>query len=64
MVFDGADTDIDLQLLDSSGGGAGCLYRNDKEITATLQPGTYYLVLDTYVAGGAEQVGEYLLVLM
>ena len=64
MVFDGENVDIDLHLLDSSGGGAGCLYRNDKEISATLQPGTYYLVLDTYVSSGVEKVGEYLLVVM
>ncbi|MBL8954212.1 MAG: SGNH/GDSL hydrolase family protein [Myxococcaceae bacterium] len=53
--------DIDVHLLDATKTAAGCLQRNDKSITAALAAGTYYLALDTYVSGGVERAGEYLL---
>jgi hypothetical protein len=64
MVFDGDNVDIDLHLLDSTAAGAGCIARDDREVTASLQPGTYHLVLDTYVKSGVEKAGEYLLVVL
>jgi hypothetical protein len=65
LVFDGDDVDIDLHLLDGTGNAAtGCLARDDKLIVKALQPGSYHLVLDTYVTGGVEKAGEYLLVLL
>jgi hypothetical protein len=64
LVFDGDDVDIDLHLLDSTARGAGCIARDDKQVIAMLQPGTYHLVLDTYVKDGVEKAGEYLLVVL
>jgi hypothetical protein len=64
IVFDQGEVDIDLHLLDASGSAAGCLARDDKLITKTLQPGTYHLVLDSYVKSGVEKAGEYLLLVL
>lgn len=58
--------DIDLHLLQGAA-AADCILRNDKELTATLEPGRdYTLVLDSYVPAntGAPRSGEYLLVLL
>ncbi len=57
------DADIDLHLL-SAPNGTDCLTRNDKVIAQTLQPGTYWLSLDTYESSTAVLPGEYLLVVM
>lgn len=54
-------SDIDVHLMTDPASGAGCTIRNDKQIVTTLQPGTYWLSLDTYVTGGAAKSGEYLL---
>lgn len=56
--------DIDVHLLRDTVSGAACVTRNDKTITSALTPGTYFLALDTYVAAGVEQAGEYALVVM
>jgi len=54
------NTDVDVHLL-SALDVASCLQRNDKEVVAALQPGTYYFSLDTFVpADGTPRVGEYL----
>lgn len=55
--------DIDVHLLIAPN-GTDCLARNDKVITRTLQPGTYWLSLDTYESSTAVLPGEYLLVVM
>jgi len=60
-VHDRGTTDIDLHLLDETASEAGCLARHHQIIEATLEPGTYHLVLDTFVSGGAARSGEYLL---
>ena len=52
--------DIDVHLMNDPTSGAGCVLRNDKLIVTTLQPGTWWLSLDTFVSGGAKS-GEYLL---
>ncbi len=65
IVFDGDNVDLDLHLLDASANPAsGCLARDDKLIVKSLPAGTYHLVVDTYVTGGAEKAGEYLLVVL
>ena len=54
------NTDVDVHLL-SALDVASCLVRNDKEVVAALQPGTYYFSLATFVpADGTQRVGEYL----
>ena len=63
-VFARGPVDIDLHLL-SGLDVADCLKRADKDFTATLAPGTYYFVLDTFVpADGTPRSGEYLFLLL
>ncbi len=57
------NADVDVHLL-TAPTGAACVARNDKLLTQSLAPGTYWLSLDTYVTGGAPQAGEYLLAVM
>jgi hypothetical protein len=64
MVLDRGDVDIDVHLLDATGTAAGCLDRDHRAVVADLAPGRYLLVLDTFVDGGVELAGEYLLVVM
>jgi formylglycine-generating enzyme required for sulfatase activity len=53
-------TDIDLQLFKTlSINSPGLIQRNDKEIEVTLEPGEYYLSLDSYGAEGATYEGAY-----
>jgi len=60
-VFVRGGVDIDVQVLNQLAADA-CLERNDKEIVIDLPPGTFYLLLDTFVpADGSARVGEYLL---
>ncbi len=59
FALNGAD--IDVHLMNSPTSGAGCVLRNDRQIVTTLQPGTWWLSLDTYVAAGTAKSGEYLL---
>ncbi len=60
-VLDRAGVDIDIQLLDASGDvdEASCIVRHDTLVQLTLEPGVYAFALDTYVAAGIEQSGEY-----
>jgi hypothetical protein len=64
IVLDRRDVDIDVHLLDASATTAGCLARDDALLEADLTPGTYHIVLDSYVASGTEKSGEYAFVLM
>ncbi|MEZ4434539.1 MAG: SGNH/GDSL hydrolase family protein [bacterium] len=62
-VLDRGLVDIDLHLL----GGpdpATCLDRDHRELVASLDPGEWYLVADTFVAAAGERAGEYLLVIV
>jgi hypothetical protein len=44
---------------------AGCIARDDRLIEITLDPGTYYFALETYVDGqGVEQSGDYTFVVL
>ncbi len=61
-VFDRGGVDIDVHLLDESASEAGCLARDDLEIEAALDPGVYYIALDTFVSGGGANSGEYFVV--
>jgi hypothetical protein len=64
MVLDRGDVDIDVHLLDASATAEGCLDRDHRAVVADLAAGRYFLVLDTFVSGGVELAGEYLLVVM
>jgi hypothetical protein len=64
MVIDQTGVDIDLHLLDTTPETDRCIARNDKVITATLDPGTYWFSLDTFVSSGVQQSGEYVFVLL
>jgi hypothetical protein len=60
-VRNDAFTDIDIHLL-SALDEAACLARNDRALSRFVEPGTYYLVADTWVDGtGVERVGAYTL---
>ncbi|TVQ86448.1 MAG: SGNH/GDSL hydrolase family protein [Deltaproteobacteria bacterium] len=60
-VADLGDADIDVHLLDETGTTAGCIARGHRTVEGTLPPGTYTVVLDTFVNhAGIELAGEYL----
>jgi hypothetical protein len=64
-VLDMEGVDIDVHLLDESASGEGCIERGDHFVEATLEPGTYHFVLDTWVNGGGTPLaGEVLFVLV
>jgi hypothetical protein len=60
FVIARGQSDIDLHLLNGRAEPSACVQRNDRTISATLDPGTWYFVLDTYVANGTELPGEFL----
>jgi GDSL-like Lipase/Acylhydrolase family len=64
VVLDRGDVDIDIHLLGDTVSEASCLTRGDTIVEQDLSPGTYHLVLDTYVSGGQALGGEYLLAVM
>lgn len=64
VVLDMEGVDVDLHLVDESASGEGCIERGDAFVEATLEPGTYHLVLDTWVQDGTPRAGEALLVLV
>jgi hypothetical protein len=59
-VFDRGDVDVDLHLLRGALAGDACVARAHQELTATVTPGTWFLVVDTFVSQGRERAGEYL----
>lgn len=61
-IFSAAGADIDVHVLDSSGAAAGCLGRDNQRVTLDLGAGTHHVVADTFVSGGVEQSGEYVIV--
>ena len=63
-VFDRGMVDIDVHVLDASGSEAGCMARNDTHVAIDLPAGRFTIVIDTYVASGAERAGEYLFVVL
>ncbi len=63
MAFDGAGVDVDIHLLGPDGTPESCLARDDKIIERTLEPGTWTVVVDTFVSrNNGPQPGPYLLV--
>ncbi len=62
ISLDGCD--VDVHLLGAAADAASCIARNDKVVTQSLQAGTYYLSLDTYVSSGVPKPGAYLLVVL
>ncbi len=58
-VVDRGLVDVDLQILDGSASAQSCVARGDKNVWATVGPGTVFIVVET-PAAGAE--GEYALV--
>lgn len=63
LVLDSAGVDVDVHLLEGSPEASSCLERAHRIIERTLAPGTYYVVVDTWVSGdGDEQGGAYSLV--
>lgn len=53
-------TDIDLHLVHSiDADNPGLIERGHYDVRAALPPGTYYLVMDTYVEDGIPRPGEY-----
>lgn len=53
-----AGTDVDLHLL-SDTGPVTLVTRGNTSLYAVLEPGTYWLVADTFVDSGVEQAGPY-----
>jgi hypothetical protein len=64
LVFDRGDVDLDLHVLGATVDQATCVARDDSDLELTLDPGTWHVVLDTYVASGTERAGEYLVVMV
>jgi hypothetical protein len=63
MVLDLEGVDADLHLLAAGGDPDGCLARGDRMVEATLPPGTWDLVVDTWSAE-APLPGAFLLVVV
>lgn len=61
VVVDDEAVDVDLHLLRGEPAVAACVARADRAIERALEPGTWFVVVDTYVAAGAEQGGRYLI---
>lgn len=60
-VLSAPGADVDVHLLEGSLAPSACLARDDREVSASVGAGVYYVVADTFVdAGGVEQAGEYL----
>jgi hypothetical protein len=63
LVLDGDGVDVDIHLLDGSLDAASCIARAHRIIERTLEPGTYYVAVDTWVSGGGDaQAGNFSLV--
>lgn len=63
-VLDRGDVDVDLHLLTDPHDPGTCVQRAHREIRATLGPGTWYFVVDSFTSGGVPKSGEYLFVLI
>ncbi len=62
LVVAAPGVDVDLHLLDATATPAGCLERDHRIIERTLAPGTYHLMVDTWVSTTGPLSGSYLLV--
>ena len=61
-TFVASDTGVDVDIyLVKDTNGKGCVNRNDKGFEATLNPGTYYIIIDTFSGtSGTTKPGRYL----
>ncbi len=57
-VTDDATVDVDVHVL-SALDEASCVARGDKHARADVTPGTWFVVVDTYVSGGKALAGSY-----
>lgn len=64
VALDMEGVDIDMHLVDATATGEGCIERGDSFVQATLEPGTYHFVLDTWVSEGTPLAGEVSFVLV
>lgn len=64
FLSDRGGADIDVHLLSGGSTGDDCLMRDNLDLTADLQPGTYYFNLDSFASGGSPLEGEYIFVVM
>lgn len=64
IALDMEGVDIDMHLVDESATGEGCIERGNTFVEATLEPGTYHFVLDTWVSDGTPLAGELQFVLV
>ncbi len=57
-VYDAAGVDVDVHIL-SDLDSQSCLDRGHHQARIDAMPGTYYIVVDTYVSNGQPQAGDY-----
>lgn len=60
-VYDRGLVDVDIHLLGDQVSGNTCLARAHRSLTVDLTPGSYHLLVDSFVDGGSVLAGEYLL---
>jgi hypothetical protein len=60
-VADRGDVDVDVHLLSGSTEASACVDRDDRTLDLVVPAGEHYLVVDTYISGGVEKSGEFLL---
>ncbi len=60
-VADRGDVDVDVHLLSGSSEASACVDRDDRTLDVLVPAGEHFLVVDTYISGGVEKSGEFLL---
>jgi len=60
MAISRQDADLDIHLLRSAPRGDACIARDDRVVEATLEPGVWYVTIDTFSGGEAPAAGEVL----
>jgi hypothetical protein len=64
VVLDRDGVDVDVHLLEGEPTGEACVARGDRIVQGTFGPGTFFLVLDTFVSASGEEAGPYTLVVL
>lgn len=54
----GAGADLDIHIVRAGEDGAGCLARDNREVSAAVPAGSYDIVVDTFASGGVAMRGE------
>ena len=57
------DADVDLHVLRGAPTPDACFARGDTTVDTALTPGTYYVVVDTFVSAGTPKAGDYTVVI-